>query len=65
MVSRDLCLTGGRGCGQSAWVCLHSAIYEIFQCNGVALDLWPIRGGGGVSLPWVYVHSSICETYLV
>ena len=22
-------------------------------------------GGGGVSLPWVYVHSSICETYLV
>ena len=20
---------------------------------------------GGVSLPWVYVHSSICKTYLV
>ena len=23
------------------------------------------RRGHGVSLPWVYVHSSICETYLV
>ena len=27
--------------------------------------LWPIRGGGGLSLPWVYVHSSICETSMV
>ena len=24
-----------------------------------------IGGGGGVSLPLVYVHSSICESYLV
>ena len=23
------------------------------------------RKEGGVSLPWLYVHSSICETYLV
>ena len=24
-----------------------------------------MRGGDGVSLPWVYVHSAIYETYLV
>ena len=24
-----------------------------------------IGGGDGVSLPWVYMHSSVCGTYLV
>ena len=28
-------------------------------------DLCSIGGGGGVRLPQVYVHSSICETYYV
>ena len=46
---------------------LHSAIYLklISVHSGCCIDLWPIRGGGGVILPWVYVHSSIGETYLV
>ena len=28
-------------------------------------DLCLVRGGGGVNLPWVYVHSAIYETSLV
>ena len=29
------------------------------------MDLWSIRGGGGVHLPWVYLHSAMYETYVV
>ena len=55
------------------WACtalsLYSSIWDsIFvvsfcgQCSGVAMIYaWK----QGVHLPWVYVHSSICETYLV
>ena len=34
------------------------------QCSGVAWIYGQLTGGG-VHLPWVYVHSSICETDLV
>ena len=31
-------------------------------CSGIpAIDIWSIGGGGAL----VYVHSAICETYLV
>ena len=36
--------------------------YVVLWCY---IDLWSIRGGGGVILPLVYVHSSISETYSV
>ena len=29
------------------------------------MDVCSIGGGGGVNLPWVYVHCTIYETYLV
>ena len=50
--------------------CIHSAmgIGAFFSMSNLYLILlfhiyicW-IGGGGGVSLPWVYVHSSICES---
>ena len=39
---------------------------KLMQCSGFP-DIYAQleEGGSGVSLPWVYVHSSICETYLV
>ena len=41
-----------------------------YMCNlfGVVVfqkSLLNWRRGVGVSLPWVYAHSAICETYLV
>ena len=42
---------------------VHSAIYETYLVYWCCIDLWLIIGGGGVSLPWVYVHSAIYETY--
>ena len=36
--------------------------YWVYWCY---IDLLSIRGEGGVNLPWVYVHTAICETYLV
>ena len=38
---------------------------KLIQCSVFPQIYAQIRGGGGVSLPRVYVHSSICETYLV
>ena len=38
---------------------------KLIWCSRFCRDLCWIGGGGGVSLPWVYVHSSICETYLL
>ena len=38
---------------------------KLIWCSGVVIDLWLNGGGGGVSLPWVYVHSSICKASLV
>ena len=39
-----------------------SEVYGGFQKGRQGLSRCSIRGVGGVSLPWVYVHSSICET---
>ena len=44
---------------------MHSAIYKTFFSVVLCIDILLIRGGGGLHLPWVYVHSSIYETYLV
>ena len=33
--------------------------YLVWSC---CIDLWSIGGGGGVSLPWVYMLSTIYET---
>ena len=46
-------------------VCVHSAICETYLVHWYSRDLWTNGGGGGVSLPWVYVYPSyICETSL-
>ena len=34
-------------------------------CNGFPEIYGRLEEGDGVSLPWVYVHSAIYETYLV
>ena len=38
---------------------------KLIWCSGVAYIYGQLEEGGGVSLPLVYVHSAICETYLV
>ena len=43
----------------------HPAIYETYFEYWYCIDLWLIRGWGGLSLPWIYVHSAIYETYVV
>ena len=35
------------------------------RCSGFTEIYAQLEDGGGVSLPWVYVHSAICETYSV
>ena len=42
---------------------MHSSICKTYLVSWCCIDIWSIRGGGGVSLPWVYVHSAIYETY--
>ena len=37
---------------------------KLIWCSGFPEIYAQIEGGGGVSLPWVYVQSSTCETYL-
>ena len=44
---------------------MHSSICKTYLVWSCCIDLWSIGGGGGVSLPWVYVQSAICETYAV
>ena len=44
---------------------MHSYICQTYLVQWCCIDLWLIRGGGGVSLPWVYVHSAIYETCAV
>ena len=34
---------------------------KLIWCSGFPEIYGQLRGGGGVSLPWVYVHSAICE----
>ena len=38
---------------------------KLIQCSGFPEIYAQLEEGSGVSLPWVYVHSSICQTYLV
>ena len=38
---------------------------KLIWCSGFPEVYAGLEEGGGVSLPWVYVPSSICETYLV
>ena len=38
---------------------------KLIQCSGVAYINGQLEKRGGVSLPCVYVHSAICETYSV
>ena len=53
---------GGYICLQYMYILLY---VKLLWCSGFSRDLCLIGGGGRVSLPWVYVHSAICETYLV
>ena len=46
------------------YMCIHS-ICETSLLYCFSMDLCWIGGGGGVSLPLVYIHSSICQTYLL
>ena len=54
---------GGLGVGVClALVYVHFSLCETYSVKWCCIDLWLIRGGSGVSLPWVYVHSAIYET---
>ena len=63
--SRDLCLIGGRGLGPvcHGYMCilLFMKLFGVLVFQRSVL----IAGVGGDSLPWVYMHSTIHETYLV
>ena len=49
------------GCICLGWVYVHS--FNISNlCSVAGLHRFDEQGG---HLPWVYVHSAICETYLV
>ena len=54
-----------RGWGQSAMgICAFFYMWNLFGVVVFQRSMLNSRRGG-VSLPWVYVHSSICETYSV
>ena len=38
---------------------------KLMQCSGFPEIYARLEGVGGVSLPWVYVHSAIYKTYSV
>ena len=38
---------------------------KLIWCSGFQRSMLNWRTGGGVSLPWVYVHSAIYESYVV
>ena len=38
---------------------------KLIWCNGFAEIYAQLEEGGGVYLPWIYVHCAIYETYLV
>ena len=55
-----------RGWGQSAMViCAFFYLWNLFGVMVLQRSMLGWRRGHRVSLPLVYVHSSICETYLV
>ena len=46
--------------------CVYSAMYEtVFDVVVLQRSMLQLEKGWGISLPWVYVHSAIYETYLV
>ena len=55
------------GCGVSLAIAMYAFFYSVklIWCSGVAYIYGQLEEGGGVSLRLVYVHSAICETYLV
>ena len=54
------------GVGQSAMgICASFYMCNLFGIVVFQRSMLNLRRGDGVSLPWVYVYSSICETYLV
>ena len=59
-------LEEGGGWGQSAMgICAFYSV-KLIWCSGFPEIYAQLEEGvGGVSLPWVYVHSSVCETYSV
>ena len=44
---------------------MHTSIYDLFSVVVFQRSMLDWRNGGGVSLPCLYVHSALCETYLV
>ena len=46
-------------------ICAFFYMQNLFGVVVLHRSMVAIRGRGGYSLPWVYVHSSICETYSV
>ena len=65
--STDLCSIGGGGGGSicHGYMCIVLYIYETYLVQWFSKHPCSIGGGSGVNLPWVYVHCSIYETYLV
>ena len=64
--SRDLCVIGGGGGGSvcHGYMCILLYV-KLIQCSRFPKTYAQLEEGVRVSLPWVYVHSSICETYSV
>ena len=51
------------GGGQSAMsICTFCYVGNLFDVVVFQRSMLRLEKGGGASLPWVYVHSSICET---
>ena len=66
MVCRDLWWIGGGGWGDSGMgICASFSMWKLLGVMVLHRYVLVWRRGGGVSLSWVYVHSSICENDLV
>ena len=55
----------GSICHKYLSILVHSTLYETYLLQWFSRNLCSIGEGGGVNLPWVYVHSALCETTLV
>ena len=61
----DLWFIGGGGYIYLRYMCILLYV-KLIWCGGVAQIYGPLEEvEGGVSLPWVYVHSAMCETVAV
>ena len=45
-------------------ICAFCYVLNLFWCCGIPY-IYGQFGGWGIHLPYVYVHSAICETFLV